>query len=181
MILLFVRCNNEESKDKSVLDVHWGKSRIDYYLDLNVDSTNSPHSLLATIYGNRTGALKTFIPVYKQNKINSSIDIRIRYKTDDCESLSMIVSSIGECEKINSIDTLQLITTNQWQDSTLNIKIDAHTLFLNISIATKGMKDKRGKIWISNFEHNFVPKSIFHNLIYKKKKEKIKFSRDDLL
>ncbi len=181
--LLLIQCNkaNLIKKDTDILKQTWMIAPINCYGTMIPDTTTNPHSYLSITRRNELGIISRFISVYKQNKSNSGVNIKLRYKTEKCKDLSVIVTSIGECEKINSIDTIPLQINEKWQDSLLNIKIDEHTFFLNISLAANGIKDEFGKVWLSKFEYDFVSKNIFCKFFKIEKKEEIAFNEKDLV
>ena len=134
-----------------ILQYKWGAYPLEFYRNTILDTITTPHSFKLETFGDKRGIIGTLLPIYHINKTNPTLTLKLNYKTKDCTNLSLIVSSIGECEQVNSVDTIQLPTTETWNVSTktLNTK---NTYLLNVSIAANGSKQKDANIWISDLD-----------------------------
>ncbi|MDD2283962.1 MAG: erythromycin esterase family protein [Paludibacter sp.] len=128
----------------------------------------------------KKGVIGSLLPVYEKDTTSSVIETRIKYKTENCKNLSLIITSIGKCENINFIDTIQLNTTKDWKKSiqTINTK---ETYLLNISIEAKSLNQNNAKIWISDFEVFINGKEVIDNSTQIDKKENVNLRINDLV
>lgn len=137
--------------NKDFLRYNWTENPKDFFLKSSVDSTAYPHSLLVETMGEKKGAMGYIFPTFHINKTVSKIEVKVKYKTEDCKELYLIVGSIGEGERINLIDTLQLPLNKGWTVSTQSAIVD-NPLLLNLTIVASGVKQKKGKIWMSDLD-----------------------------
>lgn len=179
--LLFLQCNLDANRDyKNVLAYNWINHPVSFYKNTIVDTTATPYALLLETLGEKKGILGSLMPILQMSKTNSAIEVRIKYKTEDCKNLSIIITSIGECENINSIDTIQLTATEEWTEVTRIINTK-ETYLLNTSIEAIGFNQNDAKIWISDFEILVNGKEIIDNSKLKYKKENIYLDKNDLI
>lgn len=92
----------------------------------------------------------------------------------------MAITSVGDCENINSIDTIQLNATQDWKECTRILKTKK-AYFLNISVGAVGYGQRKGKIWISDLEVLGDGKAIGDNPQQEYKKEDIHLKATDLI
>ncbi len=151
LLLLFSQCNSEKAINKSALEYKWIINPRYPRINLNIDSITKPNSLLLETLGKEKGRISTLIPIYQENKKSSNLKIRIRYKVNACKEFILKATSIGQCEDINSIDTIQLPLSKEWIDLTNTIAIKKPFL-LNISLEAKGSEEGAAKIWISHLD-----------------------------
>ena len=177
--LLFMQCNvKDDTAYKSALDYKWTSDPVHVYQRSSIDSTIIPHAMFLETIWDEKGIIGTLVPI---QKTNSTISVKIKYKTDHCEKLSVMLATIGACERINAIDTIQLHTTEEWAESTHIVKIkNAH--LLNISIEAAGTVEKNAEVWISDFEILINGKSIHTQKkgnIHIREKDVINWSKHD--
>ncbi|MBQ4483675.1 MAG: erythromycin esterase family protein [Prevotella sp.] len=159
---------------QDVTSYSWRQHYIDSYLEgMTIDSLNQ--AVLLEPIGDRKGIVSTVIPVFPINQENPAITVNARYKTKNCQSLSIVLTSIGECENIVSTDTIHLPMTEDWKEFSQTVNTE-NSCLLNVSIEGTGikndyaveakivellmgdnehlkkMKEKAAAIWISDFE-----------------------------
>ncbi len=151
-ILFFLQCNLKAAPGQTdFLTYDWVNHPVYFYLNTTVDTISAKRTLRLETLLDKKGIISTLIPTYQTNKTSSILSVRLKYKTKSTKNLFIVITSIGECENTNSADTIQLPTTEDWEESTHMIKIK-ETPLLNLSIEAIGLKKNGACIWISDFE-----------------------------
>ena len=180
-VLFLFKCDlKADPGHKSPLEYRWVNHPLDFYLNVTVDSTTTPHSLLFETMYEKKGIASFLLPIYQLEKNSLTFEIKIRYKTENCENLFLAITSVGDCENINSIDTIQLNATQDWKECTRILKTKK-AYFLNISVGAVGYGQRKGKIWISDLEVLGDGKAIGDNPQQEYKKEDIHLKATDLI
>ena len=172
---VFFSCKLNAAPDfQDVISYKWRQHFTDSYLNgMTIDST--AQAILLQPIGDKKGIVSTVIPVFPVNKENPAITVNAKYKTKNCQNLSVVLTSIGECENIVSTDTIHLPMTEDWREISQTINTE-NTCLLNVSIEGTGiknnyaveaklieqlmgngellkeLKEKEAAIWISDFE-----------------------------
>lgn len=155
----------------------WVNHPIDFYRNVILDTTYTTRTMLLETLGPKKGIMGSLLPIFLLKSTNPNITIEFKYKTKDCKNLSVITTSIGECENINYTDTIQLCPTEDWMEFTRTINTKK-TYLLNTSIETIGFDDKIANVWISDFGVFVDGKEMRDNL--KSKKENIYINKKDV-
>lgn len=151
-VFSFLHCNLKAEPNHKNHEYDWVNHPIYFYHSVTIDTTYTSRTLLLETSGEKKGIMSSLLPFFQQKKINSNITVRIKYKTKGCKNLSVIITSIGECENTNSIDTIQLCPTEDWVECSRNINTK-NAYLLNLSIETLGFNNnKNASVWISDFE-----------------------------
>lgn len=180
-VLFLFKCDlKADPGHKSPLEYRWVNHPLDFYLNVTVDSTTTPHSLLFETMYEKKGIASFLLPIYQLEKNSLTFEIKIRYKTENCENLFLAITSVGDCENINSIDTIQLNATQDWKECTRILKTKK-AYFLNISVGAVGYGQRKGKIWISDLEVLGDGKAIGDNPQQEYKKEDVHLKATDLI
>jgi len=180
-VSFFLQCIvKSDAKNQSILRYKWVNNPIYFFKTTFIDSTSVQNALFLETMGEKKGVIGSLFPVYKKNATHPVIGTRIKYKTENCGNLSLIITSIGKCEKINFIDTIQLRTTKDWKES-IQITSTKETYLLNISIEAKSLNLNDAKIWISDFEIFINGEEVIDNLKQIDKKENINLQKKDLI
>ena len=153
-ILFFLQCNlkaNPTPEHTNLLAYDWVNHPVYFYLNTTVDTISAKRIPRLETLLEKKGIISTLIPTYQTDKTSTILSVRIKYKTESTQNLSIVITSIGECENTNSADTIQLRTAEDWEESAHMIKIK-ETPLINISIEAAGYKENSARIWISDFE-----------------------------
>ena len=152
-----------ETTNTSFKEYRWVIHPFNFYNNVIEDTTSGWSTMLLETMLDKKGIASTLIPINSKDKSSFEIKLKIRYKTEDCQSTSVVVSSIGECENVESIDSIKLVSTNEWNELTHIINLD-NTLFLNVSVEATGSTQNNGKIWISDLDIYIDNKKIEQNI-----------------
>lgn len=175
---LFVKCDLKTSFNYKNFDYNWVNHPIHFYHNIIIDTTFAFHTLHLETLGEKKGIISSLLPLFQLKKANFNITVRLRYKTENCKDLSVIITSIGECENINSMDTIQLRPTEDWVEFTQIINTKK-TYLLNTSIEAIGFDNNNANIWISDFEIFIDGKEIVNKS--RGKKENIYITTNDVI
>lgn len=136
--------------DKNVYaSYNWGLSQINSYSNMSVDSTIATHPLLLETLPLKRGVIGFVMPFFQANRAKSKVDIKIRYKAENCKELFVKLMAVGNCEKINSTDTLRLPLNKEWSTFYQSIHVDDYNL-LALSVEAKGDSCKNAKLRIGD-------------------------------
>lgn len=160
------------SANDNVLKYNWMVSPANY-LNSRIDSTTNPYSLLLETYAKK-GIIFCLIPLPEINK--SKIDIKINYKTQDCEALYLKLETIGSCEVVTGIDTFCLNNVDGWATYDVSIYPDNSQL-LNLSIEIIG---DRGRVWIDTMDL-YVNGRDIHEFSFSDKEKDINLKKKDFI
>lgn len=149
-VFFFLQCDlKAESNDKN-FEYDWVNHPTYLYQNIIIDTTSTSHTLFLETLGEKKGIMSSLLPFFQLKKVNSNITVGLKYKTKGCKNLSVIITSVGECENINSIDTIQLRPTEDWVEFSRIINTK-NTYLLNISIETIALNNNNANVWISDF------------------------------
>lgn len=56
-------------------------------------------------------------------KKRADIEVRIKYKTENCNDLYLKLSGISECREVTSVDTFRLSAANTWRVARRSVDI----------------------------------------------------------
>ncbi|WP_279172591.1 erythromycin esterase family protein [Tannerella forsythia] len=147
--LLLTQCHScAQQSNNSLLTYNWVMSKNHPFLKSKIDSTTVPSILLETI-GERAGICGFSKPLFQEKGFRSKASIKINYKIENGSELYLKLITIGNCEKIISIDTLYLSLNEEWTTEMLSVDI-MEAAFLNLSIEAKGNTKNSAKIWIND-------------------------------
>lgn len=149
-LFFFLPCNLKAACNHKNVEYNWVNHPIHFYNNVIIDTTFTPHPLLLETLGAKKGIISSLLPFSQFKSTNSNITVKLKYKTKNCENLSVIITSIGECENINSMDTIQLRPAEDWVECTQIINIKKAYL-LNISIEAIGFKNNNANVWVSDY------------------------------
>lgn len=126
-------------------------SPVDCYASTKIDSTANSYSYLLETLFQRKGKVGCVLPFPETERALPVVQVRVRYKTENCKELYLKLASIGECEKITRIDTLYLPVGVGWQ-TVDRLAVADHPKLLNLSIEATGEKGHRGKVWMEELD-----------------------------
>lgn len=72
-------------------------------------------------------------------KSGPDIEVRIKYKTENCNDLYLKLSGISECREVTSVDTFRLSVANTWRVARRSVDI-ASPLLLGVALEAQGEK-----------------------------------------
>lgn len=174
----FLQCDLKAEFNHKNFEYNWVNHPIHFYQNIIIDTTATSHALLLETFGAKRGIISSLLSIFQLKSTNSNITVRLKSKTKNCKNLSVIITSIGECENINSMDTIQLRPTEDWVEFTRIINTKK-TCLLNISIETTGFKNNNANVWISDFEIFVNGREVKNDL--KSEKENIYINKNDVI
>lgn len=152
--------------DKNVYSSYnWEMSQINFYSNRSIDSTIATHPFLLETLPLKRGVIGFVMPFFQANRAKSKVDIKIRYKAENCKELFLKLMAVGDCEKINSTDTLRLPLNKEWSTFYQSIHVDDYNL-LALSVEAEGDSCKnvklrngdKNKIWGENGSKIWIDK-----------------------
>ena len=102
----FLQCELEDELNHKNFEYTWVNHPIDFYRNVILDTTYTTRTMLLETLGPKKGIMGSLLPIFLLKSTNPNITIEFKYKTKDCKNLSVITTSIGECENINYTDTI---------------------------------------------------------------------------
>lgn len=75
-------------------------------------------------------------------KKRADIEVRIKYKTENCNDLYLKLSGISECREVTSVDTFRLSAANTWRVARRSVDI-ASPLLLGVALEAQGEKPRK--------------------------------------
>lgn len=148
--LFLTQCHsNAKQPNNSILDYNWIKSKNHSFFKSKIDSTTAPHSIFLETARENKGVLGFSVPLFQNRNSRTEVSIKINYKIENGSELLLKLITIGDCEKVKSIDTLYLSLNEEW--TTANLSVDLmKAAFLNLSIEVKGNTENNAKLWIND-------------------------------
>lgn len=137
------------STSKSVFELYgWLMSSNNLYYHLGVDSTIVTYPLFLEPNPELRGQIGFTVPFSYANEVKSRIEVRVRYKSENCPMLYLRLATIGDCEEIVATDTLFLPLSKEWTTLSQLMNIDNGNL---LSLSVEAIGNERDKI-TSSFE-----------------------------
>ncbi len=143
---------------KSVFELYgWLMSPNNLYYHLGVDSTIVTCPLFLEPNPELRGQIGFTIPFSHANEVKSRIEVKVRYKSENCPMLYLRLAAIGDCEEIVATDTLFLSLSKEWTTSSQLMNIGNGKL---LSLSVEAIGNTRDKITTSfertriRFENN---------------------------
>ncbi len=156
-----------DSVNKSVFELYgWLISPNNLYYSLGVDSTITTHPLFLEPNPELRGQIGFTASFPYADGLKPKVEVRVRYKSENCPLLYLRLAAIGDYERIIATDTVFLPLSKEWTTSSQLIDIDKGNL-LSLSIEAVGnTKDEitasfgkmgiqfenNAKIWIDELE-----------------------------
>lgn len=123
-------------------------SRNHSFFKSKIDSTTTPYSIFLETARDNKVVFGFPLPLFQKRNSHSKVSVKINYKIENGSELFLKLITIGDCEKVKSIDTLHLSLNEEW--TTANLSVDLpKAAFLNLSIEAKGNRENNAKIWIN--------------------------------
>lgn len=118
-----------------------------------IDSAISSYPLLLHPSYEAKGSVGFTVPVfYRMDKKRAGVEVRIKYKTENCNDLCLKLSGIGECGEVISADTFRLSAAEAWTVARRSVDM-ASPLLLGVALEARGEKPgKYSKIWIDSLD-----------------------------
>lgn len=146
------------SASKSVFELYsWLMSPNNLYYHFDVDSTIITYPLFLEPNPEIRGQIGFAIPFPHADEVKPKIEVKVRYKSENCPMLYLRLATIGDCEEIVATDTLFLPLSKEWTTSSQQMNIGNGKL---LSLSVEAMGNARGKITTSfgktgmQFENN---------------------------
>ncbi|RNC63803.1 erythromycin esterase family protein [Proteiniphilum sp. X52] len=150
--LFLTQCHpHTKQPNNSLLTYNWVMSKKHSFLKSKIDSTTTPYSLFLETARDNQGILGFSIPLFQKRDSRPEVLIKINYKIEGGSELYLKLITIGDCEKIQSIDTLCLSLNEKWTAETLSVDL-TEAAFLNLSIEAKGNTKNNATIWINKLD-----------------------------
>lgn len=115
-----------------------------------IDSTISTYPLLLYPSYKIKENMGVTIPFYNSNKKQATVEVRMKYKMENCHEMSLQLKAIGECGKVTSVDTLQIPMSEEWTVFSQSIKMATSTLLGLILEARGEEKPKEVNLWVDS-------------------------------
>lgn len=137
------------SASKSVFEQYgWLMSPNNLYYHLDVDSTIITCPLFLEPNPELRGQIGFTVPFSYANEVKSRIEVKVRYKSENCPMLYLRLATIGDCEEIVATDTLFLPLSKEWTTISQLMNIGNGNL---LSLSVEAIGNERDKI-TSSFE-----------------------------
>lgn len=137
------------SAGKSVFEQYgWLMSPNNLYYHLDVDSTIITCPLFLEPIPELRGQIGFTVPFSYANEVKSRIEVKVRYKSENCPMLYLRLATIGDCEEIIATDTLFLPLSKEWTTISQLMNIGNGNL---LSLSVEAIGNERDKI-TSSFE-----------------------------
>lgn len=123
---------------KDLMPCQWRQHYTNPYLEMRIDTI--AQTMVLEPWGDRKSIISTAFPFFPSSRSNTAITLNVRYKTKNCQRLSVVLTSICDCENIISTD-ISLPMTSEWQEISKTINV-ANPCLLNVSIEGVGIENK---------------------------------------
>lgn len=137
------------STSKSVFELYgWLMSPSNLYYHIGVDSTIVTYPLFLEPNPELRGQIGFTVPFFYANEVKSRIEVKVRYKSENCPMLYLRLATIGDREEIVATDTLFLPLSKEWTTLSQLMNIGNGNL---LSLSVEAIGNERDKI-MSSFE-----------------------------
>lgn len=137
------------STSKSVFELYgWLMSPSNLYYHLGVDSTIVTYPLFLEPNPELRGQIGFTVPFFYANEVKSRLEVKVRYKSENCPMLYLRLATIGDREEIVATDTLFLPLSKEWTTLSQLMNIGNGNL---LSLSVEAIGNERDKI-TSSFE-----------------------------
>ena len=152
---------------KSVFELYsWLISPNNLYYRFDVDSTIITYPLLLEPNPELRGQIGFTAPFPYTDGVRPKIEVKVRYKSENCPMLYLRLATIGDYEEIVDTDTLFLPSSKEWITSSQLMNIGTGNLLslsveaignssdkITTSFGRKGIQfENNAKIWIDGLE-----------------------------
>lgn len=156
-----------DSANKSIWELYdWSLSLKSLYYNVGVDSATSTYPLFLEPIPELKGKIGFVLPFPQINDVESKIELKVRYKSENCPMLYLRLATIGDYERITATDTLFLPLSKEWTTSSRLINVCSVKLMsitvesvgnakdkIETSVGRKGITFKNNaKIWIDKID-----------------------------
>lgn len=102
--------------------------------------------------GTRKGIIGVIYPMFCMGKDSAEIRAKIKYKAVDCQSLAIVMTTLGAGERVQSTKKVVLPITDEWTEMSCNVIVkDAYYLY--VYIEAEGVNDEGpGKIYVAGID-----------------------------
>lgn len=98
------------------------------------------------------GIIGSVYPMFCMDKDSAEITATIKYKSVDCKNLSLVLTILGEGERMQGTKKMVLPVTNEWTEMSCNIMAKS-AYYLHVYIEAEGVNnDVPGKIYVANID-----------------------------
>lgn len=135
------------STSKSVFELYsWLISPNNLYYRFDVDSTIITHPLLLEPNPELRGQIGFTAPFPYTDGVKPKIEVKVRYKSENCPMLYLRLATIGDYEEMVDTDTLFLPSSKEWITSSQLMNIGTGNL---LSLSVEAIGNARDKITTS--------------------------------
>ena len=114
VLFLAQSCSVAPSMRESARSYDW-VANTNFSWQSKIDSAISSYPLLLHPSYEAKGSVGFTVPVfYRMDKKRAGVEVRIKYKTENCNDLCLKLSGIGECGEVISADTFRLSAAEAW-------------------------------------------------------------------
>lgn len=148
VIFVLQSCLSASTLHKSARTYDWNGGFNSFKYE--IDSATSTYPLLLYPSYKIKENMGVTIPFYNSNKEQVTVEVRMKYKMENCHEMSLQLKAIGECGKVTSVDTLQIPMSGEWTVFNKSIKMATSPL-LGLILEAKGEeKPKEVNLWVDS-------------------------------
>ena len=143
VIFLAQSCSVAPSMRESARSYDWA-TYTNFSWQSKIDSAISSYPLLLYPSYEAKGSAGFTVPLFyhMDKKKRADIEVRIKYKTENCNDLYLKLSGISECREVTSVDTFRLSAANTWRVARRSVDI-ASPLLLGVALEAQGEKPRK--------------------------------------
>ena len=139
VLFLAQSCSVAPSMRESARSYDW-VANTNFSWQSKIDSAISSYPLLLHPSYEAKGSVGFTVPVfYRMDKKRAGVEVRIKYKTENCNDLCLKLSGIGECGEVISADTFRLSAAEAWTVARRSVDM-ASPLLLGVALEARGEK-----------------------------------------